>query len=114
MKLDGALYLFELDIIIEATSYSKDFGFEAMDVHGFGNDYLLGLKGLNHGVVDQYLAHELHNKDWSPKEIDADSFEVHYFSHSLEKRINPKSKEVSNYVHVFGILFMIVPFYIFT
>jgi hypothetical protein len=60
LKYDGGLYLFEPGILI-----LPDFG--CIDVHGFGEDQLLGIPGLHHGVIEQKLAATLHNLDWKPE-----------------------------------------------
>jgi hypothetical protein len=60
LKYDGGLYLFEPCVLI-----LPDFG--CIDVHGFGEDKLLGIPGLHHAVIEQKLAATLHSLDWKPE-----------------------------------------------
>jgi hypothetical protein len=60
LKYDGGLYLCEPHVLI-----LPDFG--CIDVHGFGEDQLLGIPGLHHRVIEQKLAATLHNLDWKPE-----------------------------------------------
>jgi hypothetical protein len=56
LKHDGAVLLKQARVLLLPN-------FKAIDVHGFGEDPLLGIPGLHHAVIQQLLAAELHSID---------------------------------------------------